>query len=101
MWRTLEREEDKTMKLEILCQVTALAAKKRYPFKPGTREEDYRQKQVEYTQTTISVLPNERGVVGDISLDGEMRYGQLVKLTLDTETTPETVAGSLVAEHAE
>jgi len=89
------------MKLEILCQVTALAAKERYPNKPGSTEPDYLKKKQGYTESTIGVLPNDKAITGEITIEGEMKFGQIVRLTLDTETSPETVTGSLVAEHAE
>jgi hypothetical protein len=78
------------MKINVLCQVTKLESLKRYPRK-ATGETDYSKEQESYTQSNLRVLDNAKGVTGNIQVESQLEFGQLVRLMVDTEG-PEVVA---------
>ena len=73
------------MKLNVLCQVNQLKGCSRYPLKPGSTDTDYSKDKEAYTVSTIKVLPNGHGIEGYLDVEGELRFGQLVKITINTE----------------
>ena len=88
------------MKLQVLCQVSKLEAKERYPMKPGSTDPDYLKPKVPYTQSELTVLDNDAGVDGRITIDAELRFGQLVAVSIDTVGQPDVVTRTEAAVDA-
>ena len=78
------------MKLEVLCQVSRLERRTRYPLKPGSTDVDYLKEQVPYTISTLEVMKNDKGIEGSINLERELRFGSVCRLTV--EAAPEVEA---------
>lgn len=78
------------MKVSVLFQVTQIGRRTRYPYKPGTTDTDYtKDHRVSYTKSTLTALPNQMGIDGEITTECELPYGELVRVEFDLSPVPE------------
>ena len=79
------------MKISLLAEVSKIEKKSRYQNKSGTTEIDWELPQVDYTQSTVTILNNAEDITGSVSLSQKLEYGQLVKIIVDTGSPVQVV----------